>query len=266
MRTFDPTISTSGRALADLFRTWCRLRGDDPDGEVNGGDLVTAVGEMFEGLGLDVGGPASQVEVAAGQHVFTVFGLSCDHSDALYVAGVLPGEHADAVVVELKTDEDHFGRWAATFPTATADEAADLARRQVADGDEDGHTDRALIPTEAQYDDVTPGRYVYPKNLIDDLRDALTEWFDDNPDHTRPSAVSFRITHDFDDGPAWSTYGPTFHYDQDPEREERRDIPVDQLPDVDFDRTAVADALVEIGDFEHPQDGDTLRIALRPSV
>ncbi|MFE1289701.1 hypothetical protein [Streptomyces sp. NPDC058751] len=259
MRTFDPTISTSGRALADLFRTWCHLRGDDTDGEVDGGDLVKAVGEMFEGLGLNTGGPASQVDVTAGQHVFTVLGLSCDHSDELYVAGVLPGEHADAVI-ELKTDEDHFGRWAATFTTATADEAADMARRQVEDGDADGHGPRT------HPDDVTPGRYVYPKNLLDDLRDALTEWFDDNPEHTRPSAVSFHITHDYDDGPAWSTYGPTFHYDGDPEREERRDVPVDRLPHVDFDHTAIADALIEIRDFEQPQDGDTLRIALRPSA
>ncbi|MFF9192593.1 hypothetical protein [Streptomyces rochei] len=192
-RTFDPT-TTSGAAVAELFRTWCRLRGDDPEGEVSGADFVTAAGELFEHLGLDVGGPASQVAPAAGQHVYT-------------------------------------------------------------DGE-----------APAQYDDVTPSQYVYPKNLVDDLREALTEWFDDNPEHTRPEAVSFHITHDYDDGPAWSTYGPTFHYGSDPEREERHDIPVDQLPSVDFDRTAVADALIEIGDFEQPQDGDTLRIALHPSA
>ncbi|MFG3132937.1 hypothetical protein ACGFZU_35215 [Streptomyces tendae] len=254
-RTFDPT-TTSGAAVAELFRTWCRLRGDDPEGEVSGADFVTAAGELFEDLGLDVGGPASQVDPAAGQHVYTVFGLRWDHADSLLVSGVIPGEHAEAVVI-LDDVEEGFGRWAETFTADSAQAAADAARRQVEGVDDDAH---------AQYEDVTPSRYVYPTNLVDDLRDALTEWFDDNPKHPRPEAVSFRITHDYDDGPAWSTYGPTFHYGSDPEREERHDIPVDQLPSVDFDRTAVADALIEIGDFEQPQDGDTLRIALRPSA
>ncbi|MFE7759635.1 hypothetical protein [Streptomyces sp. NPDC057429] len=66
MLTFDPT-TTSGTALASLFRVWCSLRGTDPQGEVNGGDLTQAVAEHFEALGLDVGGPASQVDAPAGR-------------------------------------------------------------------------------------------------------------------------------------------------------------------------------------------------------
>ncbi|MYX26819.1 hypothetical protein GTY75_09075 [Streptomyces sp. SID8381] len=256
-RTFDPT-TTSGHAIAELFRTWCRLRGEAPEAEVDGGDLVTAVGEMFESLGLDVGGPASQVDAMAGQHVYTVFGLTIDGVNELLVAAVVPGEHAEAAVV-LKTSETHHTRWAGTFVAESADAAAVLAYQQVADTAPNGWPD-------ADLGDVTPDRHGYPKRLVNDLRDALTEWFDDHPEHPRPSAVSFGITHSYDDGPAWSTYNPTFHYDQDPDREERHDIPVDKLPDVDFDLTAVADALVEISDFEHPQDGDTLRIALRPST
>ncbi|MGY4967085.1 hypothetical protein ACWDEE_40260, partial [Streptomyces sp. 900105245] len=64
MLAFDPS-TTSGQALADLFRTWCELRGPDPDGEVSGGDLTEAVSAMFSGLGLDVGGPESQVDMPA---------------------------------------------------------------------------------------------------------------------------------------------------------------------------------------------------------
>lgn len=251
MRTFDPIISTSGRALADLFRTWCRLRGDDPEAEVDGGDLVTAVSEMFEGLGLDVGGPASQVDVTAGQHVFTVFGLSCDHSDELYVAGVLPGEHADAVV-ELKNSEDHFGRWAAAFTTATADEAAEMARRQVA-----GYTDEPFA-------EITGA---YPEPLLDALRDALNDWFEDHPEHPRPALVEFDVTHTHPEGGAWSEWGPTFHYASHPEREERKDIAVEQvMTGVDFSGTRVADALIELDEEERPTNGETLRVVPRPSA
>ncbi|MFB8026895.1 MULTISPECIES: hypothetical protein [unclassified Streptomyces] len=70
MLGFDPTTS-SGKALVSLFRTWCALRGDDPEGGVNGGDLVEAVAERFEALGLDVGGPASQVDDPAGRDAAT---------------------------------------------------------------------------------------------------------------------------------------------------------------------------------------------------
>lgn len=61
MPRFDPS-TTSGNALASLFRVWCPLRGDDPDGEVDGCDMTQAIAEHFEALGLDVGGPAAQVD------------------------------------------------------------------------------------------------------------------------------------------------------------------------------------------------------------
>ncbi|MEU4266210.1 hypothetical protein ACYCCF_30150 [Streptomyces argenteolus] len=64
MLTFDPT-TTSGSALASLFRVWCSLRGTDPEGEVDGADMTQAVAEHFEALGLDVGGPADQVDAPA---------------------------------------------------------------------------------------------------------------------------------------------------------------------------------------------------------
>lgn len=71
MLGFDPT-TTSGKALTSLFRTWCALRGDDdPEGDINGGDLVEAVAEHFEALGLDVDGPASQVDAPAGRDAAT---------------------------------------------------------------------------------------------------------------------------------------------------------------------------------------------------
>ncbi|MGW7196168.1 hypothetical protein [Streptomyces chryseus] len=143
MLTFDPT-TTSGNALASLFRTWCELRGADPDGDVNGGDMVDELSTQFEALGLDVGGPVSQVAMPSGHQVFTVFGLVCDHGGGLMVADVIPGEHAEAVV-ELETSEDHYGRWAGTFTAATADAAADLARQQVDGGEMDGLTDRTVV-------------------------------------------------------------------------------------------------------------------------
>ncbi|WP_435060500.1 hypothetical protein [Streptomyces sp. bgisy060] len=129
MLAFDPS-TTSGEALANLFRTWCRLRGPDPEGAVSGAGLAEAVEGMFNALGLDLGGPEAQVDKPADHSVFTVFGLSCDHSDELYVAGVLPGEHA-ASVAELGSSEDHFGRYAHTFTAESADAAADHARARV---------------------------------------------------------------------------------------------------------------------------------------
>ncbi|MBT1188676.1 hypothetical protein HET69_33020 [Streptomyces sp. CJ_13] len=143
MPSFDPT-TTSGEALANLFYTWCELRGSDTEEEVDGGDLVEAVKDMFTALGLDIAGPDSQVDMPVDHNVFTVIGLSCDHSDELYVAGVLPGEHATAVV-ELGRDEDHFGRYAHTFTAESADEAADRARGLVEDGDPTGVTDRISL-------------------------------------------------------------------------------------------------------------------------
>ncbi|WP_197371132.1 hypothetical protein, partial [Streptomyces clavuligerus] len=139
MLTFDPST-----ASAKLFHTWCELRGPDPEGEVRGGDLVEAVAAMFGAIGLDVGGPESQVDVPADHRVFTVIGLACDHSDELYVAGVLPGEHAESIAM-LDRSEDHFGRYAHTFTAVSADSAADQARAGRKESDTAGVTDRYVV-------------------------------------------------------------------------------------------------------------------------
>ncbi|HEY8984642.1 MAG TPA: hypothetical protein VIU15_34340 [Streptomyces sp.] len=89
-----------------------------------------------------------------------------------------------------------------------------------------------------------PARDVYPQvpaELRTDLRDALIEFFADSPERPVPNAVTFIVTNDYDDGPAWNTYGATLHYGP--------DVTV-EAPD--FDRTFVADALIEIGDDEQP--------------
>ncbi|MEY9840630.1 hypothetical protein [Streptacidiphilus sp. EB103A] len=57
---FDTTTS-SGQAVAELFVYWCELRGEDPEGEVDGGFIVHALSQAFEALGLDIGGPPSQL-------------------------------------------------------------------------------------------------------------------------------------------------------------------------------------------------------------
>ncbi|MEU5958275.1 hypothetical protein [Streptomyces sp. NPDC047525] len=250
MLTFDPT-TTSGAALADLFRTWCKLRGDDPEGEVAGCDMMNALQATFKDLGLDVGGPVTQLEVPAGHRVFTVIGLDCDHSDTLYVAHVMPGEYAHAGV-ELETSEEHFGRWADTFTASSADAAAEMARRQVEGGDPGGNADRILIPTEPEDDETIP--HGYPSELVGALRDALTDWFEGHTEYARPRAVSFHVTFDYEDGPAWSEYDPTLHYDGAPVREEQSAI--------SFHRTLVAEALVELDEWWRPDGGDRLRIAL----
>lgn len=135
MLTFDPT-TTSGAALANLFRRYCELRGPNPEGEVSGGDMLQALTVAFEDIGLDVHGDGTQLDVPAGHSAFTVIGLCCDHSDELYVAGVQAGEHA-AAVVELQADEDHFSRYAYTLVAESADAAADLARQQIEDESHD---------------------------------------------------------------------------------------------------------------------------------
>lgn len=89
-----------------------------------------------------------------------------------------------------------------------------------------------------------PAHDVYPRvpaELRAFLRDALTEFFEDSTAHAMPSAVTIIVTNDYDDGPAWNTYGATLHYGPDVEVE---------APD--FERTFVADALIEIGNDEQP--------------
>ncbi|MBV9025910.1 MAG: hypothetical protein JO362_19460 [Streptomycetaceae bacterium] len=109
----------------------------------------------------------------------------------------------------------------------------------------------ALATVEQEYADVTPGRYVIPEELLEDLRSALVQWWD-HSDAKRPRAVSFRIT-EYEDGRAWATDGPTLYFAGSPQGVESR---------IDFKRTLVADALVEISEFDAPQYGDTLRIVL----
>ncbi|MFI9629711.1 hypothetical protein [Streptomyces sp. NPDC052042] len=53
---------------------------------------------MFGCLGLDRSGPAARVDPPGTGEVFSVFGLRYDRADALIVTGVLPAEHAAAVV------------------------------------------------------------------------------------------------------------------------------------------------------------------------
>lgn len=134
MLRFDPT-TTSGSAVATLFRTWCSMRNADSTSGLEGSPLTETLKEAFVDLGLDLVGPASQVD-APGGRVFTVLGLRYDRADALLVAGVLPGEHAGSVI-DLSTDETNFIRWSDTFTAASADKAASAARVQVAQGDDE---------------------------------------------------------------------------------------------------------------------------------
>ncbi|MFJ4342632.1 hypothetical protein [Streptomyces sp. NPDC088915] len=89
--------------------------------------------------------------------------------------------------------------------------------------------------------------------LLDDLREGLKDWFDDRPDVRRPAAVGFRITTEYDDGPAWATWGATAYFTDSPDG---LDYPHD------FERSRIADALIEISDSEPPQTGDHLIIAV----
>ncbi|MET9528185.1 hypothetical protein [Streptomyces coeruleorubidus] len=102
--------------------------------------------------------------------------------------------------------------------------------------------------------DVTPPRYEYG-TLLEDLRSALADWFDDRPKIGRPAAISFRVTTEYDDGPAWATWSATAYFTDSPDGKVFKD---------DFERSFVADALVELGDFDRPQTGDTLRVVVPP--
>ncbi|MGW6792399.1 hypothetical protein [Streptomyces chartreusis] len=138
-----------------------------------------------------------------------------------------------------------------------AESEEDAEERYLMDGDETGSE---TVSTTVNSVTASP-----PERARHDLRHALADYFAHHPHIARPDAVSFTTTPEADGHPAWDTQGATFHYDQDPDRDERRDIPVDQLPDTDFAHTRVAHALVEIGSAEPPRPGDTLRIAL-PTV
>ncbi|MEU5900399.1 hypothetical protein [Streptomyces venezuelae] len=90
------------------------------------------------------------------------------------------------------------------------------------------------------------------RKLLEDLRHALADYFDDRPYLRRPAAVSFRTTH-YDDGRAWYAGQARLHY-----TDKRRG----ELFETGFDRTFVADALVELSEDTGPQDGAVLRVVV----
>jgi hypothetical protein len=100
--------------------------------------------------------------------------------------------------------------------------------------------------------DQTPPRYGYGE-LLTNLREGLKEWFDARPRIRRPAAVTFRITTGYDDGVAWATNGATVHF---------TDSPTGLAYPEDFTHSAVADALVEVSEFDRPQTCDTLRVSI----
>ncbi|MFJ8301303.1 hypothetical protein ACIQ9R_36130 [Streptomyces sp. NPDC094447] len=102
--------------------------------------------------------------------------------------------------------------------------------------------------------DVTPPRYEYGQ-LLEDVRARLAEWFDDEPKERRPAAIGFRVTTEYDDGPAWATWDTTAYF---------TDAQIGTPYAKDFERSGVADALIELGDFERPQTGDTLIVVVPP--
>ncbi|MEW1677941.1 hypothetical protein AB0O47_32610 [Streptomyces noursei] len=89
--------------------------------------------------------------------------------------------------------------------------------------------------------------------LLEDLREGLKCWFDDRPTVRRPAAIGFRVTTQYDDGPAWATWGATVYF---------TDSPYGLEYPNDFERSLVADALVEISEFDRPQTGDALRVVV----
>ena len=88
MLRLDPA-TTSGSAVAFLFRTWCFLRGAGPGRRPEAAELAYAVEDMAVGHGLDPAGPPAQVELAGTGEVFTVFGLRYDRADVLLMVGVI---------------------------------------------------------------------------------------------------------------------------------------------------------------------------------
>ncbi|MGW0920615.1 hypothetical protein ACWD3J_16560 [Streptomyces sp. NPDC002755] len=60
-----------------------------------------------------------------------------------------------------------------------------------------------------------------------------------------------------DDAPARATWGVTACFTDSPDGKAYRDV---------FERSFVADALVEIGAFDQPQTGDTIRVVIPPPL
>lgn len=100
----------------------------------------------------------------------------------------------------------------------------------------------------------TPPRYEN-STLLEDLRSALVDWFDDRPKVRRPAAIDFSVATQFDDGPAWATWDTTAYF---------TDSLVGTPYGEDFQRSFVSEALVELSDFEQPQAGDLLRVVIPP--
>ncbi|KOV54582.1 hypothetical protein ADL00_29815 [Streptomyces sp. AS58] len=114
MLRLDPA-TTSGSAVAFLFRKWCFLRDAGPGRRPERLNWPTPWRTWPSASAWIRPAPHAQVELAGTGEVFTVFGLRYDRADALLMAGVIPGEHA-AAVVELDGDELDFSRW----PTPSA--------------------------------------------------------------------------------------------------------------------------------------------------
>ncbi|MQS17267.1 hypothetical protein F7Q99_35090 [Streptomyces kaniharaensis] len=143
----------------------------------------------------------------------------------------------DAVLRATEDDLKHAFGALATTSTALPPELGATASRDLPP--DTAAAWRAAFPvTLGAAHDVYPQ---VPAELRTDLRDALIEFFADSPEHPVPSAVTFIVTNDYDDGPAWNTYGATLHYG-----------PHVTVEAPDFDRTFVADALIEIADDEQP--------------
>ncbi|WP_331750874.1 hypothetical protein OG215_36675 (plasmid) [Streptomyces globisporus] len=87
-----------------------------------------------------------------------------------------------------------------------------------------------------------------PEDLLSALREALVEWFTYR-DRPRPDAVTFHYTDENDGAHDWSDYGD-LHFGGRTEH------------DCDFSFSGVAEALVELTDFEAPSARDEITLAL----
>lgn len=87
-----------------------------------------------------------------------------------------------------------------------------------------------------------------PRELLTALREALVEWFTEH-DRPRPDAVTFAYTNQYDGNHDWSDWG-VLHFGGRTE------------PSGDFSYSEVAEALIELTDFEAPSFSDEMTIAL----
>ncbi|MEV6421773.1 hypothetical protein [Streptomyces sp. NPDC051662] len=87
-----------------------------------------------------------------------------------------------------------------------------------------------------------------PDDLLTALREALVEWFTDH-DRPQPDAVTFHYTNENDGAHDWSDWGE-LHFGGRTE------------PNCDFSYSTVAEALIELTDFEAPSFCEEITIAL----